>query len=43
MVLAPGETRELTWHFTVAGELFIGCHEIGHYAAGMMAQIAVQG
>ena len=43
MVLAPGETRELTWHFTEAGDLLIGCHQIGHYAAGMMAQVTVQG
>ncbi|HVR32767.1 MAG TPA: plastocyanin/azurin family copper-binding protein [Acidimicrobiia bacterium] len=43
MVVAPGETRELTWHFTKAGDLLIGCHETGHYAAGMIAQVTVQG
>lgn len=43
MALAPGETRDLTWHFTEAGELLIGCHEIGHYEAGMKAQVTVQG
>jgi uncharacterized cupredoxin-like copper-binding protein len=43
MALAPGETRELTWHFTEAGELLIGCHETGHYEAGMKAQVTVRG
>lgn len=43
MVLAPGETRELTWHFTEAGDLLIGCHQTGHYEAGMKAQVTVQG
>lgn len=43
MALAPGETQELTWHFTEAGDLLIGCHEPGHYEAGMKVQVAVQG
>ena len=43
MALAPGETQELTWHFTESGDLLIGCHETGHYEAGMKAQITVQG
>lgn len=43
IVLAPGETRELTWRFTEPGDLLIGCHQSGHYAAGMMAQVNVQG
>ena len=43
MVLAPGETRELTWRFTEPGDLLIGCHQSGHYEAGMRAQITVQG
>ena len=43
MVLAPGETRELTWLFTEAGDLLIGCHQTGHYKAGMVAQVTVQG
>jgi uncharacterized cupredoxin-like copper-binding protein len=43
VVVDPGETRELTWHFTEAGELLIGCHQTGHYEAGMKAQITVQG
>lgn len=40
--LPPGETHELTWHFTEPGTLLIGCHEIGHYAAGMIATITVE-
>lgn len=43
MAIAPGETEELTWHFTEAGDLLIGCHETGHYEAGMKAQVTVQG
>jgi len=43
IVIAPGETKELTWHFTQAGDLIIGCHEIGHYEAGMRAAVVVEG
>lgn len=40
--LPAGETHELTWHFTEPGPVLIGCHEVGHYAAGMMATITVE-
>lgn len=40
--LPPGETHELTWHFTEPGTVLIGCHEIGHYAGGMIATITVE-
>ncbi len=40
--LPPGETHELTWHFTEPGTVLIGCHEIGPYAGGMMATITVE-
>lgn len=43
MVIGPGETRELTWHFTEAGSLLIGCHQVGHYEAGMKAEVLVEG
>ncbi len=43
MVIDPGETRELTWHFTEPGSFLIGCHQTGHYAAGMMAEVFVEG
>lgn len=39
--LPAGETKELTWHFTEAGEVLIGCHQPGHYAAGMVATVNV--
>ena len=41
-MIQPGETKELTWHFTEGGEVLIGCHVPGHYAAGMKAEISVE-
>lgn len=41
--LAPGETKELTWHFTVSGEVIYGCHQPGHYTAGMKGTVTVAG
>lgn len=43
LALEPGETKELTWHFTQPGEILIGCHQTGHYAAGMKANVTVEG
>jgi uncharacterized cupredoxin-like copper-binding protein len=40
--LPAGETHELTWHFAEPGTVLIGCHETGHYAAGMFATITVE-
>jgi uncharacterized cupredoxin-like copper-binding protein len=40
-VLEPGETKEMTWHFTQSGEVLFGCHQPGHYAAGMKGTITV--
>lgn len=37
----PGETKELTWTFTEAGTVVFGCHEPGHYAAGMKGELTV--
>ena len=42
-VLPVGETKELTWRFTVAGHVLIGCHQPGHFEAGMVAVITVTG
>lgn len=42
MSLPPGETIELTWHFTQAGPVIYGCHQTGHYDAGMKGTIEVQ-
>ena len=41
ITLQPGETRELTWRFGDAATLEYGCHEAGHYEAGMRGQITV--
>lgn len=41
VVLDPGETKEVTWKFTVAGTFLIGCHQPGHYDAGMVGSITV--
>ncbi len=41
ITLQPGETKELTWRFGDAGTLEYGCHEAGHYDAGMRGQITV--
>lgn len=38
IVLDPGETGELSYRF-VEGEYVIGCHEPGHYEAGMRATV----
>jgi uncharacterized cupredoxin-like copper-binding protein len=42
-VLPVGETKELTWRFTVAGDVLIACHQPGHSEAGMTAVITVTG
>jgi uncharacterized cupredoxin-like copper-binding protein len=36
-----GETASLTWHFTEAGTTQFGCHEPGHFPAGMFGTITV--
>ena len=35
----PGETKELTWMFTEEGTTLYGCHEPGHYDAGMVGEV----
>ena len=42
VVLAAGETKELTWHFSEAGTVLIGCHQPGHYAAGMTGAVTIE-
>lgn len=37
----PGGTKELTWRFTTPGQLEYGCHEPGHYTAGMRGDLTV--
>jgi uncharacterized cupredoxin-like copper-binding protein len=41
VAIAAGETKELTWRFTEAGPVLIGCHQPGHYAAGMKGTVTV--
>lgn len=38
-----GESAELTWAFPRAGTVLIGCHQPGHYQAGMQGSIVVGG
>jgi uncharacterized cupredoxin-like copper-binding protein len=39
----PGETKTLEYTFSDdAGELLIGCHEPGHYDAGMVATVTIE-
>lgn len=35
----PGDTDELTYTFSEGDELLIGCHQEGHYAAGMKVMV----
>ena len=39
--LDPGATGTLDFTFDHAGTFYIGCHEPGHYAAGMVATVNV--
>jgi uncharacterized cupredoxin-like copper-binding protein len=39
--IPAGETKEITWHFTESGSVLIGCHQTGHYSAGMKATVSV--
>ncbi|MBA3435726.1 MAG: copper-binding protein [Chloroflexi bacterium] len=40
ITVQPGETKQLTWRFGDTAVEF-GCHEPGHYEAGMRGRIAV--
>jgi uncharacterized cupredoxin-like copper-binding protein len=42
-VLGAGETKDMTWHMTETGEIIFGCHQPGHYAAGMKGTISITG
>jgi uncharacterized cupredoxin-like copper-binding protein len=41
ITVEPGGTGELTHTFAAGDELLIGCHEPGHYDAGMRIRVAV--
>ena len=41
VTVEPGETGELLHTFAESGEVLIGCHQPGHYEAGMIVEVAV--
>lgn len=41
ITVEPGETGEITHTFEAGSRLLIGCHEEGHYVAGMRAMLNV--
>ena len=41
LLLDSGESGDLTYTFEEAGEILIGCHQPGHYEAGMKSTITV--
>ncbi|MEO8462190.1 MAG: plastocyanin/azurin family copper-binding protein [Chloroflexota bacterium] len=42
VTVKPGETGTLDYTFDTPGTLVLGCHEPGHYKAGMVATITVK-
>ena len=42
ITVKPGDEGELTYTFDDAGRLEIGCHQPGHYAAGMKIEVRVE-
>lgn len=43
VLLEPGETGEVVWTFTSGGNIEMACNVPGHYAAGMVGKIEVEG
>jgi uncharacterized cupredoxin-like copper-binding protein len=41
LLIEPGDSGELTHTFDEAGEILIGCHQPGHYEAGMKSTVTV--
>jgi uncharacterized cupredoxin-like copper-binding protein len=41
ITVEPGDTGELTYTFDEAGSLEVGCHQEGHYEAGMKISVEV--
>jgi len=39
--IKPGDTKEMTWRMTEAGEILMGCHQPGHYVSGMKGTIEI--
>ena len=42
VLVEPGQQADLAYRFDVAGTILIGCHEPGHWEAGMLGIITVQ-
>ncbi len=42
IVLQPGESGDLAYTFDTAGNYEVGCHQPGHYAAGMKMNVTVE-
>ena len=40
--IPAGETAELAWTFGDEGIVLVGCHQPGHYAAGMVGRVTIQ-
>ena len=40
--LKPGETKEIVWHFTKAGDFEYACLLPGHLEAGMLGKVVVE-
>ena len=43
VAVEPGATEMLEYTFEEAGEILAGCHEAGHYEAGMVTSMTVAG
>ena len=43
VAVEPGATETLEYTFEQAGEILAGCHEAGHYEAGMVTTMTVAG
>ena len=42
IVLQPGESGTFSYTFSEPGTLEVGCHQPGHYAAGMKIEVTVE-
>ncbi len=42
IVVQPGDSGELSYAFSEPGTYRVGCHQPGHYAAGMKIDVTVE-
>ena len=40
--VAPGQSGEIVWRFSKAGEVYFGCLIAGHFDAGMIGKVVVE-